>query len=88
MEIPYCHHELWNGTGYPRGLREAEIPLVARVFTMVDVWDALSSDRPYRAAWKEETVKEYFVKQAGILFDPELIPLFLETLETFPALNL
>jgi diguanylate cyclase (GGDEF)-like protein/putative nucleotidyltransferase with HDIG domain len=87
LDIPYCHHEHWNGKGYPRGLREAEIPLAARIFTIVDVWDALSSDRPYRAAWKEAAVKEFLVKQAGIMFDPALVPPFLESLNMFPAQN-
>jgi len=80
LDIPYCHHEHWNGTGYPRGLREEEIHLAARIFTIADVWDALSSDRPYRAAWKEDVVKDFVVKQAGILFDPTLVPMFLESL--------
>jgi len=81
LDIPYCHHEHWNGTGYPRGLREEEIPFAARIFTMVDVWDALSSDRPYRAAWKADAIKDYMIKQSGILFDPALLSLFLENLE-------
>jgi len=81
MDIPYCHHEHWNGKGYPRGLRGDEIPLAARIFTIVDVWDALSSDRPYRAAWKANMVKDYLIKESGALFDPSLIPLFLQILE-------
>jgi len=80
LDIPYCHHEHWDGTGYPRGLREEEIPLTARIFSIVDVWDALSSDRPYRAAWKESEVGDYLAAKAGILFDPSLVPLFLESL--------
>jgi HD-GYP domain-containing protein (c-di-GMP phosphodiesterase class II) len=51
LDIPYCHHERWDGTGYPRGLKGEEIPLTARIFAVVDVWDALTSDRPYRDAW-------------------------------------
>ncbi len=81
MDIPYCHHEHWNGKGYPRGLRGEEIPLAARIFTIIDVWDALSSDRPYRAAWKAGMVKDYLTKESGALFDPALIPLFLQILE-------
>lgn len=81
LDIPYCHHEHWNGHGYPRGLRGEEIPVTARIFTIVDVWDALSSDRPYRAAWKADQVKDYLLKGSGTLFDPTLIPLFLQILE-------
>jgi putative nucleotidyltransferase with HDIG domain len=81
LEIPYCHHEHWNGQGYPRGLREEEIPLAARIFTIVDVWDALSSDRPYRAAWKVDDIKDFLIKKSGILFDPTITPLFLEILD-------
>jgi len=83
LDIPYCHHEHWNGKGYPRGLYGDEIPLAARIFTIVDIWDALSSDRPYRAAWKENEVKNYLVNQAGIIFDPDLVPLFLECLDDY-----
>src|SRR5208337_687918 len=54
LDIPYCHHEKWNGMGYPRGLKGEEIPLAARIFAVVDIWDALRSDRPYRSAWSEE----------------------------------
>jgi HD-GYP domain-containing protein (c-di-GMP phosphodiesterase class II) len=81
LDIPYCHHEHWDGTGYPRGLKGEEIPLIARIFSIVDVWDALSSDRPYRAAWEENDVRDFLEKQAGILFDPVLVPLFLESLD-------
>lgn len=81
IDIPYSHHEHWNGKGYPRGLRGEEIPLAARIFTIVDVWDALSSDRPYRAAWQADMVKDYLIKESGALFDPSLIPLFLQILE-------
>jgi HD-GYP domain-containing protein (c-di-GMP phosphodiesterase class II) len=86
LDIPYCHHEHWNGKGYPRGLYGSEIPLAARIFTIVDIWDALSSDRPYRAAWKENEVTDYLVKQAGIIFDPDLVPLFLECLNEHPTI--
>jgi len=81
MDIPYCHHEHWNGSGYPRGLREKEIPLPARIFTLVDVWDALTSDRCYRPAWSKEEAIQYIHEQSGVLFDPELTPIFLEILQ-------
>ena len=81
VDIPYCHHEHWDGRGYPRGLRGEEIPLAARIFTIVDVWDALSSDRPYRAAWNSDAVIVFLKENAGVLFDPTLIPLFLEILD-------
>ena len=82
LDIPYCHHEKWDGTGYPRGLKGEEIPLAARIFAVVDVWDALRSDRPYRAAWTEERAKAYIQEQADIHFDPKVVTAFLKTLET------
>jgi PAS domain S-box-containing protein/putative nucleotidyltransferase with HDIG domain len=78
LDIPYCHHEKWDGTGYPRGLAGDEIPLAARIFAVADVWDALCSDRPYRAAWPVEKVHEYILAQAGIHFDPQVVAVFLE----------
>ncbi|MBM4135871.1 MAG: GAF domain-containing protein [Nitrospira sp.] len=78
LDIPYCHHEKWDGTGYPRGLKGEQIPLSARIFAVVDVWDALRSDRPYRPAWPEEKVKEYLRDQAGEHFDPQIVKVFLE----------
>jgi response regulator RpfG family c-di-GMP phosphodiesterase len=77
MDIPYCHHERWDGQGYPRGLKGSEIPLAARIFAVVDVWDALRSDRPYRASWPEEKVLEYIHAQAGKHFDPPVVEAFL-----------
>lgn len=77
LDIPYCHHEKWDGTGYPRGLKGEQIPLVARIFTVVDVWDALSSYRPYRPALPEEQVYIYLQEQVGISFDPEMVDVFL-----------
>ncbi len=65
LDIPYCHHEQWLGGGYPRGLREEQIPLTARIFAVVDVWDALASDRPYRAAWSESKITAYIREQSG-----------------------
>jgi response regulator RpfG family c-di-GMP phosphodiesterase len=81
VDIPYCHHEYWNGQGYPRGLREEEIPLAARIFTIVDVWDALSSDRPYREAWQTGEIRIFLREKSGVMFDPTLVPLFLENLD-------
>jgi PAS domain S-box-containing protein len=78
LEIPYSHHERWDGSGYPRGLKGLEIPLSARIFSIVDVWDALLSNRPYRRGCTEESVLEYLQKQSGISFDPELVRAFLE----------
>ena len=77
LDIPYCHHEKWDGSGYPRGLRGEEIPLAARLFALVDVWDALRSDRPYRAAWDVERVSAHIRSLAGAHFDPQLVELFL-----------
>lgn len=78
LDIPYCHHERWDGSGYPRGLKGEEIPLAARIFAVVDVWDALRFDRPYREAWPEELVRQYFREQAGIQFDPQVVAAFLD----------
>lgn len=77
LEIPYSHHERWDGGGYPLGLRGEEIPLPARLFALVDVWDALTSDRPYRPAWAPEAACEMIRAGAGSHFDPHLTPLFL-----------
>jgi len=77
LDIPYCHHEKWDGTGYPRGLKGEQIPLAARIFAVVDVWDALSSNRPYRAAWPENQVMEYIRDQTGKHFDPRVVEMFL-----------
>ena len=77
LDIPYCHHERWDGTGYPRGLRGEAIPLAARVFSVVDSWDALSHDRPYRSAWPGEKVRAYLLEKSGSHFEPRLVDLFL-----------
>jgi PAS domain S-box-containing protein len=77
LDIPYCHHEKWDGTGYPQGLIGDQIPLAARVFAVVDVWDALSSDRPYRKGWPAEKVREHLQSLAGTHFDPEIVRVFL-----------
>jgi putative nucleotidyltransferase with HDIG domain len=81
LDIPYCHHEKWDGSGYPRGLKGAQIPLVGRIFAVVDVWDALRSDRPYRPAWTEERVREYIRSSAGTHFDPQVVDVFLQLLD-------
>ncbi len=76
LDIPYCHHEKWDGSGYPRGLKGEEIPLTARAFAIVDVWDALCSDRPYRVAWPAEKALEHIRKKAGSHFDPNIVSVF------------
>lgn len=81
LDIPYCHHEKWDGSGYPRGLKGDEIPRAARLFALVDVWDALTSDRPYRAAWAPERTLAYIREQAGKHFDPDLVEDFAELVE-------
>jgi hemerythrin-like metal-binding protein len=78
LDIPYCHHEKWDGTGYPRGLSGDQIPFAARIFALVDVWDALTSDRPYRAAWPEEKVLDHIRSLAGTHFDPQVVKICLE----------
>jgi putative nucleotidyltransferase with HDIG domain len=81
LSIPYAHHEWWDGSGYPRGLSGEEIPLEARIFAVVDVWDALQSDRPYRKAWSEEKTLSYLREQAGTQFDPQVVEIFLNFLQ-------
>jgi HD-GYP domain-containing protein (c-di-GMP phosphodiesterase class II) len=80
LEIPFYHHECWDGTGYPQQLAEDDIPLSARIFAIADNWDALTSDRPYRKAWPEDRVVEYIRNQRGKKFDPQLVDLFLEVI--------
>jgi HD-GYP domain-containing protein (c-di-GMP phosphodiesterase class II) len=77
LDIPYTHHEKWDGTGYPRGLKGEQIPLAARIFSIVDVYDALTSDRPYRKAWTEEQALEYIRAESGKHFDPEVVKKFI-----------
>lgn len=82
--LPYIlyHHERWDGSGYPHGLKGDEIPLFARLFSVVDVWDALSSDRPYRKRMRPKDVIDYLKKESGRLFDPHIIEQFLPLVET------
>lgn len=77
ISIPYSHHERWDGQGYPEGLCGEQIPFEARLFALVDQWEALSSDRPYRPAWPREKIKLYIRENAGTIFDPDLADLFL-----------
>jgi PAS domain S-box-containing protein len=77
LDIPYCHHEHWDGSGYPRGLQGEQIPLPARIFSVVDIWDALLSDRPYRKAWPREKVLEYIQEISGSILDPRIAETFL-----------
>ncbi|MBN1303080.1 MAG: PAS domain S-box protein [Anaerolineales bacterium] len=73
LDVPYCHHEKWDGTGYPRRLSREQIPLAARIFAVVDVYDALTSDRPYRKAWTKKKAAGYILEQAGKHFDPDVV---------------
>lgn len=77
LDIPYCHHEKWDGSGYPRGLRGEEIPLAARIFAVADVWDAIQSERPYKKAWSRDEAIAYLREQTGRQFDPQIADLFL-----------
>jgi len=82
MEIPYSHHEKWNGEGYPNGLKGEAIPLAARIFAVVDVWDALRHDRLYREAWPTKKVIAYMQGQSGKHFDPRVAEVFLANVIT------
>jgi response regulator RpfG family c-di-GMP phosphodiesterase len=81
LDIPFCHHEHWDGTGYPRGLRGDQIPLSARLFAVVNVWDTLCSGRPYRLAWPPERVREHIRERAGTQFDPTVVEAFLTMMD-------
>jgi HD-GYP domain-containing protein (c-di-GMP phosphodiesterase class II) len=85
LDIPYCHHERWDGQGYPRRLKGEQIPLAARIFTVVDVWDALTVDRPYRAAWPEEKVIQHLRDNSGTQFDPHVVDEFIVMLQVNPS---
>jgi putative nucleotidyltransferase with HDIG domain len=78
LEIPLYHHEKWDGSGYPKGLKGKEIPLPARIFAVVDVYDALTNDRPYRKAYRKEEAVEEILRQSGKHFDPEVVRVFVE----------
>jgi putative two-component system response regulator len=81
LEIPYFHHEKWDGSGYPQGLKGEQIPIAARIFAVADVWDALTSDRPYRPAWSQESALHYIREQSGKHFDPQVVELFFKVIQ-------
>ena len=85
LDIPYAHHEKWDGSGYPRKLQGEQIPLAARIFAVVDVWDALRTDRVYRKGWPETKVRDYITAQSGIHFDPQVVELFLKLVDGKPV---
>jgi response regulator RpfG family c-di-GMP phosphodiesterase len=85
LEIPFCHHEKWDGSGYPRKLKGEAIPLASRIFAYADVWDALTSHRPYRPAWPPKQALEYIRQNTGAHFDPSLLDVFLQYIEMRPA---
>jgi PAS domain S-box-containing protein len=87
LDIPYYHHEKWDGSGYPLGLRGEEIPLSARLFAIVDVWDALINDRPYRKAWPMERIRDYLVEEKGRHFDPQVVDVFLNIVDHHDVQN-
>lgn len=87
LDIPYCHHEKWDGTGYPRGLKGESIPIAARIFSVADVWDALRSDRPYRKAWSREKVIAYIREHKEDYFDPKVVDAFLSIIDQFQTSN-
>ena len=82
LAIPCCHHERWDGSGYPMGWKEEDIPLPARIFAVVDVWDALRSDRPYRVAWPEEQILDHLETNRSVHFDPRVVDEFLRMIRT------
>jgi putative nucleotidyltransferase with HDIG domain len=87
LDIPFCHHEKWDGSGYPSSLKGEEIPLAARIFSIIDVWDALRSNRPYRKAWSVKKTIAYIQEQAGKSFDPKLVKRFVEIIPSILEKN-
>jgi putative nucleotidyltransferase with HDIG domain len=85
LEIPYYHHEKWDDSGYPNGLKQRQIPLAARIFAIADVWDALCSDRPYSKSWPRDKAAAYIIQQSGKHFDPEVARVFISLVETIPS---
>ena len=81
LDIPRYHHERWDGRGYPKGMKGEEIPLSARMFALIDVYDALSNDRPYRKAWRKKKVLRYFEEESGNMFDPILADVFIDMIK-------
>jgi response regulator RpfG family c-di-GMP phosphodiesterase len=81
LDIPYYHHERWDGSGYPHRLKGIRIPLAARIFAIIDVWDALNSNRPYRSAWPDEKIYTYILDQAGVQFDPQVVAAWMEAFD-------
>jgi HD-GYP domain-containing protein (c-di-GMP phosphodiesterase class II) len=84
LDIPRYHHEKWDGSGYPSGLKGKQIPVAARIFSIVDVFDALTSDRPYREAWPREQALEYIQSQSGIRFEPTIVSVFMAMMKDLP----
>lgn len=87
LDIPYYHHEKWDGTGYPVGMKAKQIPIAARIFAIVDVWDALRSDRPYRKAWSKEKTLAHIQEESGKHFDPEVVKAFLKYINSKNAIQ-
>jgi putative nucleotidyltransferase with HDIG domain len=83
LDIPYCHHEKWDGTGYPRGLKGEQIPIAGRLFAVVDVWDTLTSDRPYRPAWSRAKALSYMKGESGKHFDPQVVEAFFKLIADY-----
>jgi len=82
LDIPYYHHERWDGKGYPSQLKEVQIPISARIFAVVDVWDALHSNRPYRQEWPKQQIIDYLLEHTGSHFDPYVLDIFIKFLST------
>lgn len=87
LDIPYCHHEKWDGSGYPRGLKEGRIPIAARIFSVIDVWEALTSQRPFRDPWPEDKAVQYILEHSGTHFDPDVVDAWVGAFDIEPPQN-
>jgi HD-GYP domain-containing protein (c-di-GMP phosphodiesterase class II) len=87
LDIPYCHHERWDGSGYPRGLKRGRIPIAARIFSIADVWDSMRTHKPYRRQWVDEEAFQHILEHSGTLFDPKVVEAFIKACPAYTSVR-